>query len=148
MPGICVCNWNRKRWENFFGCVRVPCWLEAAAQRHRDATEVNDTLRGALNKLLVILRGLLRLHGQKPPRDRQEIVASSAVLAGFDGAPFIRLLESNSRKGAMSSRESDEVLAQVLRALEQIAAHINSFRPASRSYVAAWSGASGGEIPK
>jgi hypothetical protein len=102
-----------------------------AGARHEARVEL---LEGAFSKLMVVLRGLLRLHGQPPPADRSELISHAARLATFDSTAFVRIHDAIARNNAITARESASVLAGVLSALEIVVSHINAFRPASPVY--------------
>ena len=120
-------------------------WLRQGAAiagaDHRARTEL---LVAAFSKLLVVLRGLLRFHGERPPHDKSALVARAAELANFDAQPLLRVHESIAGKAPIAAGagseggegESGALVARVLTALEALVSHVNSFQPASRVYVA------------
>jgi hypothetical protein len=94
-------------------------------------------MESAWSKILVLLRGLIRLHGERPPAGNGAIVDRAAVLAAFDAPSMRRIMQSVSGEVALKDAESDMVLGRTLATLEILVSHINSFRPALRTYNAA-----------
>jgi hypothetical protein len=59
-----------------------------------------------------------------------------------------RIRQSVEKEAALGAEESEDVLARTLALLEQLASHINTFRPPSPTYVAVRAGAQTGEKKK
>jgi hypothetical protein len=84
-------------------------------------------LEASLSTLMVVFRGVLRLHGEVPPQDYAELSRRVAAKAAFDAAPFERVVrhvrgeEKLPRKGARS------VLGGYLAGMEALAAYLDRF---------------------
>ncbi len=102
-------------------------------------------LEGAWSKILVVLRGVIRLHGEHPPGENNAIVDRAAKLASMDGGSLQRIMESAAGRARLSEAESDLVLRQTLVALEKLVSHVNAFRPGARTYAASMAKASTGD---
>lgn len=124
-------------------------WLrQGATIAGSNAAAQTRLLEGAFSKLLVLCRGLLRLHGMRPPAQRDAVITQAAATAGLDGRPLLYIGQSVAKEAPHGAAVSHDVLAGTLALLEQLASHINTFRPPSPTYVAARAGAQTGEKQK
>ena len=93
-----------------------------------DAKRQNELLKDSLSSLLVIFRGVLRLHGQTPPRDAVQVVRAVATQCGFDAAPFERVT-ALVRGTALSDRDTENVLAGYVAGMESLVTYLDRFIP-------------------
>lgn len=88
-----------------------------------------ELLVASRSAVLVLFRALLRLHGRVPPSDALAVVRESAATAGFDGAPFERVVRHVRSEQVLPSAEAGEVLAGYLSGMEQLVAHLDRYAP-------------------
>ena len=82
-------------------------------------------LVNGLSTLMVIFRGVTRVAGQKPPLDYAKLSGAVAVLAGFDGMPFERLVQHARREVQIPASDVTMVLSGVLHAMGRLVAYLD-----------------------
>ena len=93
-----------------------------------DSRRQLEVLERSLSTLMVVFRGVSRLHGQAPSQDYEELTRALAQRAGFSPDPFVRVIrhvrgtEKISRDDAAGIRES------YLAAMERLVAYLNEFK--------------------
>lgn len=92
-----------------------------------------DLLVASKGAILAILRAVLRLHGRTPARDTTAVCREAAQLAGFDAAPFERLVRHVRKEAVIRPAEAGEVLAAYVQGMEQLVAHLDRHDPRERS---------------
>lgn len=92
-----------------------------------DTARQREVLRASLSAFLVILRSVLRLHGEVPPRDADAVIARSAVHAGFAPAAFQTVLRFV-RGGVLADGDVDATTRAYVAAAEGLAAHLDDAR--------------------
>lgn len=94
-----------------------------------------DLLEASLSTLMVIFRGVARLHGERPPADYEALSRWAAATAGFDAAPFVRVVRHTrgTERLAQGGGAAEEILAQYLAAMEALVAHIDRYVPDARA---------------
>ncbi len=100
-----------------------------------DPARQAELLAASFGTLLVIFRALLRLHGERPPRDRLAVVRAAAVHAGFDPAAFERVAGLVAGT-PIPAADTPAVLSAYVSAMEQVVAHLDRFHPPSGAVVA------------
>jgi hypothetical protein len=80
---------------------------------------------------MIILRAFLRLQGKKPPKDNVALVDEASRLAGFDSAPFARVVKHVRGEGEIKSAEAGDVLAGYLKGMEGLVSYLDRYQPAS-----------------
>jgi hypothetical protein len=83
-------------------------------------------LTGSLSSLMIILRGILRLHGRTPPQNYAELTRDVSEQAGFDAAPFYDVIHHLRRERTIPKDRIGSVLAGYLRGMEAAAAHVDA----------------------
>lgn len=91
-----------------------------------DTERQQELLRASLSSLLVIFRAVLRLHGQVPSRDADDVIAAVAHLVGFSPDPFRSALAL--RKGtAIPATETASVLEGYVHGMAALVAYLDRF---------------------
>lgn len=91
-----------------------------------DTDRQQELLRASLSSLLVIFRATMRLHGEIPPRDAAQVIASASRLCGFDGAPFERVAALK-RGTALPASDTEQVLEGYVSGMAALVAHLDRF---------------------
>jgi uncharacterized protein (UPF0335 family) len=76
---------------------------------------------------MVVFRGFVRLHGETPPQDYAELSRSVATKAGFDAAPFERVVRHVRGIAKLERGEAGAMLAGYLAAMERLVAYLDRF---------------------
>ena len=105
-------------------------------------------LEGAWSKILVLLRGVVRLHGEHIPGENHALVERASALASLDSTVFKQILGTVEKRSKLSDADSDVVLSRLLLALEMLVAHVNFFRPGAPTYATTMTKTSMGESRK
>jgi hypothetical protein len=90
----------------------------AAAQR--------ELLAASVSTFMVLFRALLRLGGEVPPADNEAVARAAGVRAGFDGAPFARVVRHVRGKEPIADGEVETTLAAYLSGAERLVSYVNS----------------------
>lgn len=93
-----------------------------------DVKRQSELLKDSFSSLLVIFRGVLRLHGQTPPRDALQVVTGVATQCGFNAAPFERVT-ALVRGTALPERDTENVLAGYVAGMESLVIYLDRFIP-------------------
>ena len=86
-----------------------------------------DLLAASLSTIMVILRAVTRLHGDRPPADNVALSTMVAGRAGFDAAPFVRVVRHVRGEQMMTPAEVGGVLAGYLNGMEELVAYLDRF---------------------
>jgi len=86
-----------------------------------------DLLAASLSTIMVILRAVTRLHGDRPPADNVALSTMVAGRAGFDAAPFVRVVRHVRGEEMMTPAEVGGVLAGYLNGMEELVAYLDRF---------------------
>ena len=86
-----------------------------------------ELLEASLSAIMVVFRGVARLHGDVPPQDYAELSRSVAAKAGFDVAPFERLVRHVRGEAKIPRPEARQVLAGYLAGMESLVAYLDRF---------------------
>ena len=84
-----------------------------------------ELLRDSLSTFMVIFRAVVRLHGQTPPRDYEELSATVGRLAGFDAMPFSRVVRHVRGTQTLTEQETAGVLSGYLENVHRLVEHID-----------------------
>ena len=93
-----------------------------------DAKRQVELLRASYSALLVIFRAVLRLHGDRPPRDAHAVIQAVATRGGFDPGAFERVAELV-RGSSIPERETEATLAGYVRGMDALVMHLDRFAP-------------------
>ncbi|MDF1504177.1 nucleotidyltransferase domain-containing protein [Roseisolibacter sp. H3M3-2] len=85
-----------------------------------------ELLEQSLGTFMAVFRAVLRLHGERPPEDREALAQAVGARAGFDAAPFARVARHVRGASALPAAEATDVLAGYLAGMERLAAHVDA----------------------
>jgi len=94
-----------------------------------DERRLTELLAASLSTIMVIFRAVIRLHGAKPATDNLAVSRAVAEYAGFDAAPFERVVRHVRGEQAVTTAEVGPVLAGYLGGMEKAVAHLDRFAP-------------------
>ena len=100
-----------------------------------DVPRQRALMRESLSAMLVILRSVLRLHGERPAADPIDVITRAATLCAFDEGPFLRIQrskEQTERSGEISDADVEQVLVGYVRDAQALVAYLDRFVPPSR----------------
>ena len=89
-----------------------------------------ELLAASASAIMIILRAFVRLQGKTAPKDNLALVDEASRFAGFDGAPFTRVVRHVRGEGEIKSAEAGEVLSGYLRGMEGLVGYLDRFQPA------------------
>ncbi len=84
-------------------------------------------LEVSLSAIMVVFRGVARLHGAVPPQDYSELSALVGERAGFDSAPVQRVVRHVRGTEKLKKEDAQGVLAAYLSGLEHLVAYLDRF---------------------
>ncbi len=87
-----------------------------------------DVLEKSLSTLMVIFRGIVRLHGQVPSQDYEALTLSVAERAGFSPEAFVRVIRHTRGTEKLLRDKASSILEQYLAAMERLVAYLDEFR--------------------
>jgi hypothetical protein len=87
-----------------------------------------DVLDKSLSTLMVIFRGIVRLHGQVPSQDYEALTLSVAQRAGFSPDPFVSVIRHARGTEKLSKDKASSILEKYLAAMERLVAYLDEFR--------------------
>jgi hypothetical protein len=99
----------------------------AAMAAGDDAREQLKLLEDSLSTIMVIFRGVVRLHGDAPSQDYSALSGQVGQLAGFDLAPVARIIEHVRGTRKIEKKEAASVLAGYLGEMEALVAHLDGY---------------------
>ncbi len=99
----------------------------AAMAAGDDPREQLKLLEASLSTIMVIFRGVVRLHGDVPSQDYSALSGQVGRFAGFDLAPVSRVIEHVRGTGKIEKKEAASVLAGYLGEMEALVAHLDSY---------------------
>jgi hypothetical protein len=87
-----------------------------------------EVLEKSLSTLMVIFRGIARLHGEVPSQDYEALVRSLATRAGFSPDPFVRVVRHVRGVEKIARDDAAKILESYLASMERLVAYLNEFR--------------------
>jgi hypothetical protein len=87
-----------------------------------------ELLEKSLSTLMVIFRGVSRLHGEAPSQDYEDLTTALARRAGFPAEPFVKVIRHVRGTEKVSRDEAETILEEYLGAMERLVAYLNGFR--------------------
>jgi hypothetical protein len=84
-------------------------------------------LEASLSTLMVVFRGVARLHGETPAQDYTELSRSVAAKAGFDSGPFERVVRHVRGIAKLERGDAGRVLQAYLAAMERLVSYLDRF---------------------
>lgn len=92
----------------------------------RDGKRQLELLSASLSAIMVVFRGVLRLHGATPPTNYEELVRDVAARTGLDATPYRDVIRHVRGEQTIPKNGAEAVLAGYLRGMEAIAAHVDA----------------------
>jgi predicted nucleotidyltransferase len=87
-----------------------------------------EVLEKSLSTLMVIFRGIVRMHGQVPSQDYEALTVSVAERAGFSPEPFVRVIRHARGTEKLPRDNTSKILGEYLAAMERLVAYLDEFR--------------------
>jgi predicted nucleotidyltransferase len=87
-----------------------------------------EVLEKSLSTLMVIFRGIVRLHGQVPSQDYEALTLAVAERAGFPPEAFIRVIRHARGTEKLPRDNASVILEEYLAAMERLVAYLDEFR--------------------
>jgi predicted nucleotidyltransferase len=87
-----------------------------------------EVLEKSLSTLMVIFRGIVRMHGQVPSQDYEALTVSVAERAGFSPEPFVRVIRHARGTEKLARENASKILGEYLAAMERLVAYLDEFR--------------------
>jgi hypothetical protein len=94
-----------------------------------DAKRQLELLEVSLSTLMVIFRGVSRLRGEAPAAGYEALARSTGAAAGFDPAPFVRVVRHVRGEERLPPAAAEGILSQYLAAMEALVAHVDRLAP-------------------
>jgi hypothetical protein len=92
-----------------------------------EVKEQIELIEVSLSALMVVFRGVVRLHGEVPPQDYAVLSADVARRAGFDDAPFRKAIAHVRGTEKLSRDNASAVLAGYMAGMEALVAWLDKF---------------------
>ena len=93
-----------------------------------DTALQREVLEKSLSTLMVIFRGIVRLHGQVPSQDYEALTLSVAERAGFSPEPFVRVIRHARGTEKLPRENASMILEEYLAAMETLVTYLDEFR--------------------
>jgi hypothetical protein len=91
-----------------------------------------DLLAASISAIMIVFRAFLRLHGEKPPADNAALADTVGRRAGFDPAPFVRVVRHVRGESLIKVADTGAILAGYLQGTEQLVSYLDAYEaPAS-----------------
>jgi hypothetical protein len=87
-----------------------------------------EVLEKSLSTLMVIFRGIVRMHGQVPSQDYEALTLSVAERAGFSPEPFVRVIRHARGTEKLPRDKASVILEEYLAAMERLVTYLDEFR--------------------
>ena len=94
-----------------------------------DAGRERDLLAMSVGTFVALFRAVLRLHGERPPADPAAVCERTGARAGFDAAPFARMVRHVRGEAMLQPGDARAALGGFLDGLERLIAHLDAFAP-------------------
>jgi len=92
-----------------------------------DGKRQSELVAASLSTMMVLFRAVLRLHGETPSGDNTRTATRVGELAGFDPAPFLRVVRHVHGAEKLSSDQAGQVLSGYLGAIERLNRYLDQF---------------------
>ncbi|HWZ60944.1 MAG TPA: hypothetical protein VNW46_18305, partial [Gemmatimonadaceae bacterium] len=87
--------------------------------------EIIELLAGASSTIMIVFRGLERLHGAVPDADNEALARGVASRVGFDPDPFVRVIRHVRGTERIVVNQAVPVLDGYLTGLERVVGHVD-----------------------
>ncbi|MBC8087022.1 MAG: hypothetical protein H7Z40_07125 [Phycisphaerae bacterium] len=92
-----------------------------------DTKRQGALLAESLSALMVIFRAVMRLHGEVPPRESHAVAKFVAARAGFDAAPFDRVIALAREGRSLAASDTSETLDGYVSGMEALVAYLDRY---------------------
>lgn len=93
-----------------------------------DTKRQSQLMEQSLSTIMVILRAVLRLHGEKPAAEFEAVARAAAVRAELDADALVRVVRHvRGGERLQGAQATSDALAGYLRAMEALVAHLDRF---------------------
>lgn len=86
-----------------------------------------EILERSLSKLMILLRAVVRLHGDTPPTDYEALSRMVAERSGFDAEALVRVVRHVRGQVKIRTGEAPKALGEYLTAVEHLVRHLDRF---------------------
>jgi hypothetical protein len=93
-----------------------------------DAKRQLELLAASASAIMIVFRALLRLHGVTPPGDNAALSEAAAKQAGFDAAPFQRVVRHVRNESPLKPADVPAVLAAYLGGMEHLVGYLDRYQ--------------------
>lgn len=90
-----------------------------------------EIMERSLSKLMILLRAVVRLHGDTPPTDYEALSRMVADRSGFDAESLVRVVRHVRGQTKIRAGEAAKALGDYLLAVEHLTHHLDRFARAS-----------------
>ena len=123
--GVQVSRATLRTQAEFEAMSKVLRFRQGIMHAGTDARRQRDLLRASHSTLMVIFRATLRVSGEAPPREKEELITRVATLVGADPAPYLQVL-TMVRGETVPDAHLEALLFGTLRGLEQVTAWLDA----------------------
>jgi hypothetical protein len=88
--------------------------------------ETVELLAGVSSTMMVVFRGVERLHGTMPSPDNETLTRAVAALAGFDPDPFVRVIRHVRGTERIAPTQAASILDGYTAGLERVVGHVDT----------------------
>jgi len=88
--------------------------------------DIIELLAGASSTIMIVFRGVERLHGAVPPTDNEALARSVAARVGFDPDPFVRVIRHVRGTDRIVPTQASAILDGYLAGLERVVGHVDT----------------------
>lgn len=92
-----------------------------------DEKDQIELLEVSLSAIMVVFRGVSRLHGEIPPQDYSLLTKDIAGKAGFDPSPILRVVQHVRGAEKVKHNDASVVLAGYMAGMEALVAYLDRF---------------------
>jgi hypothetical protein len=92
-----------------------------------DSGEQIDLMEMSLSAIMVVFRGVVRLHGAVPSQDYSALTSEVAARAGFDATPLKRVIEHVRGTRQIEKGEAQAVLAGYMAEMEALVSYLDRY---------------------
>lgn len=87
-----------------------------------------ELLEGSSSTVMVVLRAVLRLRGERPPNDNIELIQSVARAAGMEASSFEQVIRHKRGEATIRSQDVSRVLAGYLSGMQHLVRYLDRYR--------------------
>ena len=96
-----------------------------------DGQRYLELLTASASAVMIVFRAFLRLHSEKPSTDNVALVEAVARRAGFDAAPFVRVVKHVRSEATLKPTDVAATLAGYVKGMEQLVSYLDTYQAPS-----------------